>query len=309
MTRIGRATRAVYPSQRPKSTKLRRARSTASSSPSPFRHESIPRGLVLPRPPVVTSKHSSYHDSGDDWEEGECVPIRVLLPGMKAPITTHAAVLEKHTMLPDHQPSLLRGKPVRVSLPGRPPRCCYPSTDRSFMPMQLPAKHANSCIRCGDIRDVAGSPHCRKCMLQILSNNPKPPMRRSIVPSQVWTSTVKHETEAAIRPTAPRSFRGSTRTKPSMDFRALAAIPVSTEAAAPPIKVEKTMQKTRQGKLNNVPSQVHLRVHRSPPRFCPMPQRYSRTTVLHRCQRCLLSQSICTSVHLVDLLAARVATA
>lgn len=43
------------------------------------------------------------------------------------------AALKKHTRLPQHRPPLRRDKPVRISLPGHPPRYIFPSTERSFI--------------------------------------------------------------------------------------------------------------------------------------------------------------------------------
>ena len=59
--------------------------------------------------------------------------IRLLLPGMKQPITFSAVPLYRHTRLPNHRPPLRRDKPVRISLPEQPPRYIFPSTERSFI--------------------------------------------------------------------------------------------------------------------------------------------------------------------------------
>ncbi|KAK7215421.1 hypothetical protein V2G26_003424 [Clonostachys chloroleuca] len=59
--------------------------------------------------------------------------IRVLLPEMKAPVVKPGVAVKQYTKLPDHRPPLRRDKPVRISLPQRPPRYIYPAVDRSFV--------------------------------------------------------------------------------------------------------------------------------------------------------------------------------
>lgn len=59
--------------------------------------------------------------------------IRVFLPNMKAPIVKPGVPVKQYTKLPDHRPPLRRDKPVRISLPNRPPRYIYPAADRSFI--------------------------------------------------------------------------------------------------------------------------------------------------------------------------------
>ncbi|QSS60881.1 hypothetical protein I7I51_05686 [Histoplasma capsulatum] len=61
------------------------------------------------------------------------VPVIVFLPGMKAPIPYSAVPKKQHTRLPQHRPPLRRDKPVRISLPGQPPRYIFPATERSFI--------------------------------------------------------------------------------------------------------------------------------------------------------------------------------
>lgn len=61
------------------------------------------------------------------------VQIRVLLPGMKAPVLFSDVPVKSHTRLPDHRPPLRRDKPVRISMPDAPPRYRFPSSDRSFI--------------------------------------------------------------------------------------------------------------------------------------------------------------------------------
>ncbi|KAK4556677.1 hypothetical protein LTR86_006248 [Recurvomyces mirabilis] len=64
------------------------------------------------------------------------VQIRVLLPGphqQQKPITFSEVPWKHYLRLPNHRPPLRRDKPVRVSLPDRPPHYIFPSSDRSFI--------------------------------------------------------------------------------------------------------------------------------------------------------------------------------
>ncbi|KFH45248.1 hypothetical protein ACRE_039270 [Hapsidospora chrysogenum ATCC 11550] len=61
------------------------------------------------------------------------VQVRILLPGMKTAIVKSGLAVKQYTKLPDHRPPLRRDKPVRISLPNRPPRYIYPAVDRSFI--------------------------------------------------------------------------------------------------------------------------------------------------------------------------------
>lgn len=61
------------------------------------------------------------------------VPVVVFLPGMVDPIPYSTVPKRQHTRLPQHRPPLRRDKPVRISLPGQPPRYIFPSTERSFI--------------------------------------------------------------------------------------------------------------------------------------------------------------------------------
>ncbi|KAF2404038.1 hypothetical protein EJ06DRAFT_303467 [Trichodelitschia bisporula] len=61
------------------------------------------------------------------------IQIRVSLPGMKAPIIFQGVPYHQHTKLPNHRPPLRRDKPVRISLPDKPPRYIFPATERSFI--------------------------------------------------------------------------------------------------------------------------------------------------------------------------------
>ncbi|KAI6781716.1 uncharacterized protein J7T54_003982 [Emericellopsis cladophorae] len=59
--------------------------------------------------------------------------VRVSLPGMAKPLVKPGLAVKQYTKLPDHRPPLRRDKPVRISLPDRPPRYIYPAIDRSFI--------------------------------------------------------------------------------------------------------------------------------------------------------------------------------
>lgn len=61
------------------------------------------------------------------------VPVVVFLPGMSQAKPFPAVPKKQHTRLPQHRPPLRRDKPVRISLPGQPPRYIFPSTERSFI--------------------------------------------------------------------------------------------------------------------------------------------------------------------------------
>ncbi|KAL1979345.1 hypothetical protein VTN96DRAFT_6186 [Rasamsonia emersonii] len=61
------------------------------------------------------------------------VPVVVFLPGMANPVSFAAVPKRQHTRLPQHRPPLRRDKPVRISLPGSPPRYIFPATERSFI--------------------------------------------------------------------------------------------------------------------------------------------------------------------------------
>ncbi len=52
---------------------------------------------------------------------------------MSDPITFSAVPVNQHTRLPHHRPPLRRDKPVRISLPDKPPRYIFPAVDRSFI--------------------------------------------------------------------------------------------------------------------------------------------------------------------------------
>jgi len=61
------------------------------------------------------------------------VTIRTFIPPMKAPVICGQIKMVQYTKLPDHRPPLRRDKPVRISLPDRPPRYIFPAIDRSFI--------------------------------------------------------------------------------------------------------------------------------------------------------------------------------
>lgn len=61
------------------------------------------------------------------------VSIRVFIAGMKDGKVFSDIAWKHYTRLPDHRPPLRRDKPVRVSLPDRPPRYIFPALERSFV--------------------------------------------------------------------------------------------------------------------------------------------------------------------------------
>jgi hypothetical protein len=67
--------------------------------------------------------------------------VRVCLPGMKEAKAVPAYPVKRYVRLPNHRPPLRRDKPVRLSLPDRPPRYIFPAPDRSFVfiPRQMRA--------------------------------------------------------------------------------------------------------------------------------------------------------------------------
>lgn len=98
-----------------------------------FPKPAVPQGQAQPR----TINFSSTTLVGK-------VQIRVVLPGMKAPVIFSEVPWKYYVRLPNHRPPLRRDKPVRVSLPDRPPHYIFPSTDRSFVfipRQQRPSQH------------------------------------------------------------------------------------------------------------------------------------------------------------------------
>lgn len=95
-------------------------------------HATVPGVPVagVPKPtPAAASRQSKFSSSKLLGK----VQIRVLLPLKKDAVSFPAVPVKQHTRLPDHRPSLRRDKPVRISLPDRPPRYIFPSQERSFI--------------------------------------------------------------------------------------------------------------------------------------------------------------------------------
>ncbi|KAE8350957.1 CASC3/Barentsz eIF4AIII binding-domain-containing protein [Aspergillus coremiiformis] len=89
---------------------------------------------IIPPKPVPTAPRSSPPNrSFSSTTLIGNVPVVVSLPGMKHPIPYPSVSKKQHTRLPQHRPPLRRDKPVRISLPGQPPRYILPATERSFI--------------------------------------------------------------------------------------------------------------------------------------------------------------------------------
>ena len=88
---------------------------------------------LAPRPSVPPNQKPSRVVSFSSATLVGKVQIRVSLPGMKAHIVFSEVPWKHYIRLPDHRPPLRRDKPVRMSLPGHPPRYIFPSTERSFI--------------------------------------------------------------------------------------------------------------------------------------------------------------------------------
>jgi hypothetical protein len=89
----------------------------------------FPAAMPVPRAPPSSPPNRSFSSTvlvGN-------VPVIVYLPGMKDPISFTAVPKKQHTRLPQHRPPLRRDKPVRISLPGQPPRYIFPAIERSFI--------------------------------------------------------------------------------------------------------------------------------------------------------------------------------
>lgn len=97
----------------------------------------FPRPAQPQAPPVLSFSNTTLVGK---------VQIRVLLPGMKAPVICSEVPWKHYVRLPNHRPPLRRDKPVRVSLPDTPPHYIFPSTDRSFVfiPRQQRPTHRGS---------------------------------------------------------------------------------------------------------------------------------------------------------------------
>ncbi|KAF2468605.1 uncharacterized protein BDR25DRAFT_326755 [Lindgomyces ingoldianus] len=78
-----------------------------------------------PKPPQTRNFSTTVHTHN--------ALVRVVLPGMKAPILFNNVPIKQHTRLPNHRPPLRRDKPVRISLPPSMPRYIFPTVERSFI--------------------------------------------------------------------------------------------------------------------------------------------------------------------------------
>lgn len=106
----------------------------ARKSPSsyPPQHPN-PTVVTAPRPVPTAPRSTPPNRSFSSTVLIGNVPVVVSLPGMKAPIPFATVPKKQHTRLPQHRPPLRRDKPVRISLPGQPPRYIFPSVERSFI--------------------------------------------------------------------------------------------------------------------------------------------------------------------------------
>lgn len=94
---------------------------------SPRPHDNTPRLVTMaPRSSPPNRSFSTTVLVGS-------VPVVVFLPGMQQPKTFPAMPKRHYTRLPQHRPPLRRDKPVRVSIPGHPPRYILPAPERSFI--------------------------------------------------------------------------------------------------------------------------------------------------------------------------------
>ncbi|KAK2768896.1 hypothetical protein FQN53_006243 [Emmonsiellopsis sp. PD_33] len=104
------------------------------SRPTPS--SAAPSGTPMsnaPRPVPTAPRSSPPNRSFSSTVLVGNVPVIVFLPGMENPIPYSAVPKRQHTRLPQHRPPLRRDKPVRISLPGQPPRYIFPATERSFI--------------------------------------------------------------------------------------------------------------------------------------------------------------------------------
>ena len=104
--------------------------SGSSNTPSVASSSNAPKGVPTLGMPTRTS-HPNRSFSSTTLVGN--VPVVVFLPGMDQPISHPAVPKRQHTRLPHHRPPLRRDKPVRISVPGQPPRYIFPSTERSFI--------------------------------------------------------------------------------------------------------------------------------------------------------------------------------
>ncbi|KAF5861039.1 hypothetical protein ETB97_000793 [Aspergillus alliaceus] len=89
--------------------------------------------IVPPKPVPTAPRSSPPNRSFSSTTLIGNVPVVVSLPGMENPIPYPSVSKKQHTRLPQHRPPLRRDKPVRISLPGQPPRYILPATERSFI--------------------------------------------------------------------------------------------------------------------------------------------------------------------------------
>ena len=144
-------------------------------------HEAINDGGPQPQPhapfknsglaaATQTQPSRSSHDAGQRLSQTPravsfsstkllgTIQMRVLLAGMKAPISFADIPWKHYTRLPDHRPPLRRDKPVRVYLPEHAARYIFPSTDRSFIFIPRQMRPNQQAFRRGYQRSTAGGP-------------------------------------------------------------------------------------------------------------------------------------------------------
>ena len=98
-------------------------------------HDSVKLDPPKPEPrlPLAPSESTHPNRSFSCTTQLGNVQVRVCLPLMQAPVVIPGMAVNQHTRLPHHRPPLRRDKPVRISLPDRPPRYIFPIVDRSFI--------------------------------------------------------------------------------------------------------------------------------------------------------------------------------
>ncbi|OCK79824.1 hypothetical protein K432DRAFT_405238 [Lepidopterella palustris CBS 459.81] len=96
-----------------------------TNNPSQFIKPALPVPNPVPKAAPVRSFSTTV-------QTGHVV-VRVFLPGMKPPKLFPGVPVKQHTRLPNHRPPLRRDKPVRISLPDKPPRYIFPIVERSFI--------------------------------------------------------------------------------------------------------------------------------------------------------------------------------
>lgn len=85
------------------------------------------------------------------------VQVRVNFPPFDQPVVFTGIPIKQYTKLPDHRPPLRRDKPVRISLPGHPPRYIFPASDRSFIFIPRALRPNQQKARGGRARSGLGS--------------------------------------------------------------------------------------------------------------------------------------------------------